>query len=138
MQITSTKSQIWYNYIKLRHKSEMLIMKFCCTYIETDKFNEVVEFYEKVFQIKGNVYTKNRQVEFELGNKLSIYNRQYDIETINENTNKNYSRSFIENKKQTILYLKQNQEKDINNIFTLNFYSDNLKSDYERIRALKL
>lgn len=63
-------------------------MELCCTYIETDKFKEVVDFYEKVFQIKGNVYAKNRWVEFEFGNKLSVYNRQYDIEAIKENTNK--------------------------------------------------
>lgn len=109
----------------------MLIMELCCTYIETDKFNKVVDFYEKVFQIKGNVYTKNRWVEFEFGNKLSVYNRQYDIETIKENTNTNYNQSFIEN-------FKQNKEKSVNNIITLNFYSNNLKNDYERIKSLKI
>lgn len=106
-------------------------MELCCTYIETDKFKEVVDFYEKVFQIKGNVYAKNRWVEFEFGNKLSVYNRQYDIEAIKENTNKNYNQSFIEN-------INQNKDKAINNIITLNFYSNNLKSDYERIKTLKI
>ena len=76
-------------------------MQLCCTYIETDKFNEVVDFYEKVFQIKGNIYTENRWVEFDFGNKLSVYNR-------------------------------------LNNIITLNFYSNNLKSDYERIKSLEI
>lgn len=109
----------------------MLIMELCCTYIETDKFNKVVDFYEKVFQIKGNVYTKNRWVEFDFGNKLSVYNRQYDVETIKENINKNYNQSFIEN-------FKQNKEKSVNNIITLNFYSNNLKNDYERIKSLKI
>lgn len=106
-------------------------MELCCTYIETNKFNEVIDFYEKVFQIKGNVYTKNRWVEFDFGNKLSVYNRQYDVETIKENMNKNYNQSFIEN-------FKQNKEKAVNNIITLNFYSNNLKNDYERIKALKI
>ena len=50
-------------------------MELCCVYIETDKFDEVVSFYEKVFQTKGNIYTKNRWIEFDFGNKLSIYNR---------------------------------------------------------------
>lgn len=106
-------------------------MELCCTYIETNKYNEVIDFYEKVFQIKGNVYTKNRWVEFDFGNKLSVYNRQYDVETIKENMNKNYNQSFIEN-------FKQNKEKAVNNIITLNFYSNNLKNDYERIKALKI
>lgn len=108
----------------------MLIMKLCCIYIETDKFNEVVGFYEKVFQIKGSVYTKNRWIEFDFGNKLSIYNRLYDIETM-KNNNKNYNQSFIEN-------FKQDKEKAKNNIITLNFYSNDLKRDYERIKSLKI
>ena len=57
-------------------------MQLCCTYIETDKFNEVVDFYEKVFQIKGNIYTENRWVEFDFGNKLSVYNRLYVLSLI--------------------------------------------------------
>lgn len=105
-------------------------MKLCCIYIETDNFNKVVDFYEKVFQIKGSVYTKNRWVEFDFGNKLSIYNRLYDIEKMKKN-NKNYNQSFIEN-------FKQNKEESVNNIITLNFISNNLKSDYERIKALKI
>ena len=48
-------------------------MKLCSTYIETDKFDEVVNFYQKVFEKKGSIYTKNRWVEFDFGNKLSIY-----------------------------------------------------------------
>lgn len=27
-------------------------MELYCTYIETDKFNQVVDFYEKVFKLK--------------------------------------------------------------------------------------
>lgn len=61
-------------------------MQLCCCYIETDRFDEVVDFYEKVFQVKGNVYTKNRWIEFDFGNKLSIYNRQFDTKTIGDNT----------------------------------------------------
>lgn len=109
----------------------MLIMELCCIYIETDRFNEVVDFYEKIFQIKGNVYTENRWIEFDFGNKLSIYNRLYDVETIKENTNKNYNQSFIED-------FKQNKEESVNNIITLNFYSNNLKTDYERIKSLRI
>lgn len=34
-------------------------MVFESTYIETDKFDEVVDFYEKICQKKGKIYTKN-------------------------------------------------------------------------------
>ena len=33
-------------------------MELCSTYIETDKFNEVIRFYETVFQKKGNIQEK--------------------------------------------------------------------------------
>ena len=57
-------------------------MELCCTYIETNKFMEVISFYEKILQIKPNIYTENRWVEFECGNKLAIYNRKFDEEKI--------------------------------------------------------
>ena len=38
-------------------------MELYSTYIETDKFDEVVNFYEKVFEKKGSIYTKNRWIE---------------------------------------------------------------------------
>ena len=107
-------------------------MELCCTYIETDNFEETVNFYEKVFQTKGNIYTKNRWVEFDFGNKLSIYNRKYDIENIKEdNTNKNYNKEYINN-------FNIKKEKATNNIIILNFYTDNLKEEFNRIKKLNI
>lgn len=107
-------------------------MELCCTYIETDKFDEVVNFYEKIFEIKGNVYTENRWIEFDYGNKLAIYNRQYDIEKINKNkTENNFSKTYIEN-------FKKSNNENKNNIITLNFYAENLNKEYERIKNLNM
>lgn len=107
-------------------------MELCCTYIETDKFEEVVNFYEKIFQVKGNVYTKNRWIEFDYGNKLAIYNRQYDIEKIDENKiENNFSKSYIDNFRKT-------NSKNINNIIILNFYTEDLNKEYERIKNLNI
>lgn len=107
-------------------------MELCCTYIETDKFDEMVNFYEKVFQIKGNIYTENRWIEFDYGNKLAIYNRQYDIEKINKNkTENNFSKTYIEN-------FKKSNNENKNNIITLNFYAENLNKEYERIKNLNM
>lgn len=73
-------------------------MELYSTYIETDKFDEVVNFYEKVFQKIGNVYTKNRWIEFDFGNKLSIYNKLYDEEKIKSNNLKEcYNDEYIKN-----------------------------------------
>ena len=107
-------------------------MKLYSTYIETDKFDEVVEFYEKIFQVKGNVYTKNRWIEFDFGNKLSIYNRLYDEEKIKSwDLKNNFNSEYIKN-----FNVEKGEKK--NNIITLNFYAENLKEEYKRIKELNI
>ena len=107
-------------------------MELYSTYIETDKFDEVVEFYEKIFQTKGNVYTKNRWIEFDFGNKLAIYNRLYDEEKIrNEDLKDCYNDDYIKN-----FNIDRGEKK--NNIVTFNFYTSNLKEEYERIKKLNI
>ena len=107
-------------------------MKLYSTYIETDKFDEVVEFYEKIFQVKGNTYTKNRWIEFDFGNKLAIYNRLYDEEKIrNEDLKDCYNDDYIKN-----FNIDRGEKK--NNIVTFNFYTSNLKEEYERIKKLNI
>lgn len=107
-------------------------MELCGTYIETDKFDEVVKFYEKIFQVKGKVYTKNRWVEFDFGNKLAIYNRLYDEEKIkNKDLNDCYNDEYIKN-----FNIDRGEKK--NNIVTFNFYTSNLKKEYERIKKINI
>ena len=107
-------------------------MELYSTYIETDKFDELVEFYEKVFQKKGNVYTPNRWTEFDFGNKLSIYNKLYDKEKIDSGEVKeNYNTAYIDNFNAEIGERK-------NNIITLNFYTENLNEEYNRIKNLNI
>jgi len=107
-------------------------MKLYSTYIETDKFDEVVEFYEKIFQVKGNVYTKNRWIEFDFGNKLAIYNRLYDEKKIKSEDLKDcYNDEYIKN-----FNIDRGEKK--NNIVTFNFYTSNLKEEYERIKKLNI
>ena len=103
-------------------------MELYSTYIETDKFDEVVNFYEKVFEKKGSIYTKNRWIEFDFGNKLSIYNKLYDEEKIkNGNLQDNFNSEYIKN-----FNIDRGEKK--NNIITLNFYTDNLNKEYSRIK----
>ena len=102
------------------------------TYIETDKFDEVVNFYEKIFQKKGNVFTKNRWIEFDFGNKLSIYNRLFDEEIIKNGDLKDcYNIEYINN-----FNLERGEKK--NNIVTFNFYTSDLKEEYNRIKKLNI
>ena len=107
-------------------------MELCCIYIETEKFKEVIDFYEKVFQIKGKVYTEKRWIEFDFGSKLSIYNKKYDTELINKKKeNTKFSQTYIEN-------FKENRERPLNNIVTFNFYTKDLKKEQERIKKLNI
>lgn len=106
-------------------------MELCCTYIETNKFEEVVFFYEKILQIKPNVYTQDRWIEFECGNKLSIYNRKFDEEKINNENNVHYNDAYIKD-------FNKAQEKKVNNIITLNFYTEDLNKEYSRIKDLDI
>ena len=107
-------------------------MELYSTYIETDKFDEVVGFYEKIFQTKGNVYTKNRWIEFDFENKLAIYNRLYDEKKIKSEDLKNcYNDEYIKN-----FNIDRGEKK--NNIVTFNFYTSNLKKEYERIKKINI
>lgn len=107
-------------------------MELYSIYIETDKFDEVVNFYEKVFEKKGCVFTKNRWTEFNFGNKLSIYNKLYDEEKIKNGENmKNYNEAYIKN-----FNIETGVKK--NNIITLNFFAENLNEEYNRIRELNI
>ena len=107
-------------------------MELYSTYIETDKFDEVVDYYEKVFEKKGNIFTKNRWTEFDFGNKLSIYNKLYDEEKIKSgNLDDNFNSEYIKN-----FNIDRGEKK--NNIITLNFYAENLKEEYKRIKELNI
>lgn len=107
-------------------------MELYSTYIETDNFDVVVDFYEKVLQTKGKIFTKNRWVEFDCGNKLSIYNRIYDEEKIkNGELKDSFNTAYINN-----FDIDRGEKK--NNIITLNFYTDNLTEEYKRIENLNI
>lgn len=54
-----------YEYDIMQIKNEGEKMELYSTYIETEKFDEVVEFYEKIFKKKGNIFTQNRWIEFD-------------------------------------------------------------------------
>ncbi len=107
-------------------------MELACTYIETDKFEEVVKFYEQILQLKPNIYTKDRWVEFNIGNKLAIYNKLYDEEKIKSgNLQDNFNSEYIKN-----FNIDRGEKK--NNIITLNFYAESLKEEYKRIKELNI
>lgn len=108
-------------------------MKLISAYIETEDFNKSINFYKKVLQIEPIVFCENRWVEFELGNKIALYNKKFDEQKIKDNSNieENYNKAYIDD-----FNLKKSDKK--NNIVTFNFYTENLKDEYERIKKLKI
>ena len=108
-------------------------MQLISTYIETSDFNKSIDFYKKILQIEPIIYCENRWVEFECGNKIALYNKEFDYNKINENNNisNNYNDAYIRD-----FYLDKGIKK--NNIVTFNFYTDNLKEEYDRIKNLKI
>lgn len=108
-------------------------MKLISAYIETEDFNKSINFYKKVLQIEPIVFCENRWVEFELGNKIALYNKKFDEQKIKDNSNieENYNKAYIDG-----FNSKKSDKK--NNIVTFNFYTENLKDEYERIKKLKI
>ena len=106
-------------------------MQLISTYIETQDFNKSIDFYKKVLQIEPTIYCEDRWVEFACGNKIAIYNKKYDEKIIKDNNSKNFNKAYIDN------FNKEEKEKK-NNIITLNFYTDNLEEEYERIKKLNI
>lgn len=108
-------------------------MELISTYIETEEFNKSINFYKKVLQIEPIVFCENRWVEFEVGNKIALYNKKFDEQKIKDNSNiqENYNKAYIDD-----FNSKKSDKK--NNIVTFNFYTENLKDEYERIKKLKI
>lgn len=108
-------------------------MEMLCTYIETNDFKMSVEFYKQILGIEPNEFCPNRWVEFECGNKLSLYNKKFDEDKIrnNQKLSNNYNEAYINS------FYDATDERQ-NNIVTFNFYTDNLKEEYIRIKKLKI
>ena len=108
-------------------------MKLISAYIETEDFNKSINFYKEVLQIEPIVFCENRWVEFELGNKIALYNKKFDEQKIKDNSNieENYNKAYIDD-----FNSKKSDKK--NNIVTFNFYTENFKDEYERIKKLKI
>jgi len=111
-------------------------MKLESIYIECTNFIKSIEFYKKLLEIEPEVFTKDRYVIFDCGNKIALYNKEYDLKLIAEADKSEIKGDFNEE------FLKQfkskNQDPKKNNIITLNLYTNNLKQSYNKIKAENL
>ena len=113
-------------------------MHFTKKYFSVSKNHKFfVARYEKILQIKPNIYTENRWVEFECGNKLAIYNRKFDEEKINSRNNVNYNDAYIKdfNKGFFEINLTGNQELDEKVLKELSQRSDQIEKEFETLKV---
>lgn len=109
-------------------------MKLESIYIECKNFNKSTLFYEQLLNMKPIVFTKDRYVVFDCGNRICLYNPKYDNNIIKKtkDTSKNFNDEYLKNFKERF------NEKKENNIIVLNFYADNLMLEYERLRKTNI
>lgn len=105
-------------------------MKLESIYIECGNFKKSILFYKQLLNIEPKVFTENRYVVFECGNRICLYNPEYDVDLIKnqKDTSNNFNDKYIKN------FKSKDIQKRLNNIMILNLRSENLKNEYERLK----
>lgn len=102
-------------------------MFLATTYICTSDINRAVDFYKKLLCEEPECENGDRWVQF--SNKIAIYNRKYDEKIVANDPCDSFNKAYLEE------FFKDTGEKK-NNIVVLNFYTDDLKAEYDRLKAL--
>lgn len=68
---------------------------------------------------------------FDCGNQIALYNKKYDDNLLEKSKDIHFNQAYIDN------FRKEDDCKK-NNIVIFNFEVENLKSEYERIKALNI
>ncbi len=92
-----------------------------------------ISFYEDLLDMKVSCQNFNRWAEFHIGNCcIALYNPQYDEELMKntQTIEKHYSKDYLD-------YNKSKELKYGNN-FVLNFGTDDLNAEYERLKKLNI
>ncbi|MBR1854196.1 MAG: VOC family protein [Lachnospiraceae bacterium] len=111
------------------------MMKLATVYIIVDDLEKSVDFYRQLLQEEPLYANGDRWVQF--SNYVALYNYRYDEKIINNEIilesdgRKTYNQAYIDNFKQT----KANPQ---NNIVVLNFEVEDLKKEYQRLKAMKI
>lgn len=103
------------------------------TYLIVKDMEKSISFYEALLEMKVSSQNYNRWAQFNIGNAcIALWNPKYDEERMAKDDNLEgvYSEEYI-------LYKKNTKIKYGNNM-VLNFYVDDLNSEYQRIKELKI
>jgi len=103
------------------------------TYLIVNDIQKSIAFYEKLLEMKVSSQAYDRWAQFDFNGKcIGIYNKDYDRKIICENKDieTHYNDEYIKYyKERTIRY---------GNNMVLNFWIDDLSTEYERINQLKI
>jgi len=103
------------------------------TYLIVKDMQKSIEFYEKLLDMNVSAQNYNRWAQFNFEGKcIALYNKEYDKKLIE--SNKDLELHYNE------VYLAYFQEREIKygNNMVLNFWIENLNTEYERIKQLQI
>ncbi|MBE6714321.1 MAG: VOC family protein [Ruminococcaceae bacterium] len=104
-------------------------MFLATAYIYVNDINASKEFYKKLLSEEPQFENEDRWVQF--SNKIALYNRKYDEKIITKEPREKFNKAYIDE------FAKDTGEKK-NNIVVFNFCTDDLKTEHERLKSLKI
>ncbi|MFP4078990.1 MAG: VOC family protein [Bacillota bacterium] len=109
------------------------MIKAASTYLYVKAMDTSIDFYEKLFEMKVSSKNFDRWAQFNLEHGcLALMNPAYDRRRMKEEENllDVYSREYLE--------AYENLKLSYGNNFVLNYYTDDLNAEYERIKELNI
>ncbi len=106
-------------------------MKLGIIYICVNDIEKSLKFYKLLLQKEPLYCNDNRWIVFDCGNQLALYNKKYDEKFLKASKDIHFNQAYIDD------FLKKDTYKK-NNIVIFNFEVEDLKSEYERIKALEI
>lgn len=109
------------------------MLKLGSTYLFVKDMEKSIVFYEQLLEMKVTSKNYNRWAQFDFkGNCIGLMNQKYDDERI-KNTEESedvYSKEYLKK--------YENYKITYGNNFVLNFYIDDLKAEYKRLKNLNI
>lgn len=102
-------------------------MKLGVTYICVEDLKKSLEFYRTILQQDPLYCNDERWIEFDCGNHLALYNKQYDEKLLKESKEVHFNQTYLDDFYKDVGLRK-------NNIVVFNFEVDNLMAEYNRIK----
>lgn len=106
-------------------------MRLATTYICVKDIEKSLYFYKTLLNQEPLYCNDNRWITFDCGNYLSLYNEQYDLDLIENKLDHN---KFNQAYRETLLQ----EEIRHNDIVVFNFEVDDLRQEYQRLKALQI